>query len=90
MFAFAKLTHKKLKRYVVHEDLVQWDYTQFAKICRKFHSIDFLKNEDAQILKKKSTLMEMCTCYIWVLTFPDCSLCILVSQTFFTNNKLLI
>lgn len=87
-----ELTHKKLKRYVVHEDLVQWDYTQLAKICCEFQSVDFLQNEDDRKKNENPfTRPSKCVCVpIRFLTFPDCSLCILVSQTFFTNIKLLI
>lgn len=28
-----RITHEKLQRYVVHEDVVQRDNTQLAKVC---------------------------------------------------------
>lgn len=46
---FAKLTHKKLERYVVHEDMIQRDDAQLPKIRCKFHSIDVLQNQDGQV-----------------------------------------
>lgn len=62
-FNFTKLTHKKLKCYVVHEDMVQWDYTQLAEICRKLQSINFLQNKDDQG-KEKNCYKCLCV-IIW-------------------------
>lgn len=73
MLVFEKLTHKELQRYVVHEDMIQWDYTQLAKICSKFHSINFLQKKDNQgkltIKMKHSTLLQRVMAGFGVLPF---------------------
>lgn len=85
------------------EDVFQRDHTQLPKVGRQFQGVDLLQRKEAvwdpeeiQLQQHRLNNIYCESMFIWIpqyktcLTFPDWSLWILVSHTFFTNRRLLI